>query len=180
MTKIFQKLYVPLRYKKSLPFKSGFCLHQPPGRVPFYHLPWWHLLHEGSCSVFELSKASRKSSPSYSESCSPGKAVAVSFFRKPGLDKSLAEFQRRQRGRTRGDCLIPYIGQFIHIPGFVYLSPVSWSATQMKALVLQLLCFTSVAFSLRQQRNNGPLLRFLLSSMLESLCLIFVSDFFVN
>lgn len=102
MTKIFQKLYVPLRYKKSLPFKSGFCLHQPPGRVPFYHLPWWHLLHEGSCSVFELSKASRKSSPSYSESCSPGKAVAVSFFRKPGLDKSLAEFQRRQRGTHQG------------------------------------------------------------------------------
>lgn len=30
----------------------------------------------------------------------------------------------------------------------------------MKALVLQGLCFTSAAFSLMQQRNDGPLLRF--------------------
>lgn len=47
----------------------------------------------------------------------------------------------------------------------------------MKALVLQVLCFTSVAFSPMQQRNNGPLLRFLFSGILGSLCLFFVSDF---
>lgn len=103
------------------------------------------------------------------------------IFQEPGVGLIPGRIPQPSAGCTRGGCLIPSIGQLIHIPGFVCLSLASWSATQVKALVLRVLCLTSVAFSPMQQRNNGPLLRFLFSGMLGGLCLIFVSGgFFVN
>lgn len=179
--KTFQTLYVPLRYKKSLPFKSGFCLHKPPGLVPFCHLPRWHLLHEGSCSCVWTQQSLQEKQSQLQWELLPGKDSCCFIFQEPGVGLIPGRIPQPSAGTHQGWLSDP-VYQAVHSHSRVCLF--KHGVQECKASESNLFCKCCVShlwlFSLMQQRNNGPLLRFLFSGMLGSLCLIFCFWFFVN